>query len=72
MLFSGEVWRGTVKGLAGVGLSTQWLSLLQALVRGLQDRTATFLFRYCFQAVAYAIWYERNTRRVGEPLTTAS
>ncbi|RID76819.1 hypothetical protein BRARA_B03770, partial [Brassica rapa] len=32
----------------------------------------TFLFRYCFQATAYAIWRERNTRRVGEaPQTSA-
>ncbi|KAF8050615.1 hypothetical protein N665_1922s0001 [Sinapis alba] len=40
---------------------------MQRLVNGLQNKTSTFLFRYCFQAVAYAIWQERNTRRVGEP-----
>ena len=27
----------------------------------------TFLMRYCLQVVAYAIWHERNVRRVGEP-----
>nr|VDD39781.1 unnamed protein product [Brassica oleracea] len=26
-----------------------------------------FLLRYSFQAVAYALWHERNVRRVGEP-----
>ena len=64
--FSGEVWRGTVRGLISTTLSVRWSVLLQRLVTGLQDRTATFLFRYCFQATAYALWHERNTRRVGE------
>lgn len=64
--FSGEVWRGTVRGLISTTLPVRWSVLLQRLVTGLQDRTATFLFRYCFQATAYALWHERNTRRVGE------
>ena len=41
-------------------------TLVQRLVTGLQDQTLTFLFRYCFQAVVYAIWHEINSRRVGE------
>lgn len=32
------------------------------------ERTLSFLFIYCFQAVAYVIWFEMNARRVGEPL----
>lgn len=27
----------------------------------------TFLLRYCFQVVAYALWHERNVRRVSDP-----
>lgn len=65
--YSEEVWRGTVKKLVGNGLSAKWSMLMQRLVRGLKDKTSTFLFRYCFQVVVYALWFERNTRRVGEP-----
>lgn len=61
-----EVWRGTVCGLISTTLPVRWSVLLQRLVTGLQDRTATFFFRYCFQAAVYALWHERNIRRVGE------
>ena len=64
--FAKEVWLGTIRGLAGGGVPTQWLILLQRLVTGLQDSTKTFLFRYSFQATAHALWHERNKRRVGE------
>ena len=69
--FSAEVLQGTIKGLV-MGVTVQWSPLLQCLVNGFQDRTTTFLVRYCFQAVAYAIWYERNKRRVGELPQTSS
>lgn len=36
-----------------------------SVVNGCQGRGLTFLMRYCFQVVAYAIWHERNVRRVG-------
>ena len=63
-VFSEEVWKGTIRGLAGQGHSVQWQSLIQRLVTGLPNPTLTFLLRYCFQTVVYAIWHERNTRRV--------
>ena len=66
-VFSEEVWKWTIRGLAGQGHSVQWQSLIQRLVTGLPDPTLTFLLRYCFQTVVYAIWHERNTRRVGDP-----
>lgn len=64
--FAKEVWRATIGDLAGGAVTTQWVILLQRLVTGLQDVTKTFLFRYSFQATAYALWHERNKRRVGE------
>lgn len=64
--YSAEVWRGTIKDLAGPGCPNQWIPMIQKLVMGLQGRTLSFLFRYCFQAVVYAIWSERNARRAGE------
>ena len=69
--FSTEVWRSTIGRLAGTGVSTQWHILVHQLVTGLQDRILTFLLRYCFQAVVYALWHERSTRRVGENPQTA-
>lgn len=69
--FSKEVWRGLIRGLV-VGVSTQWSTLLQALVNGLHDKTKTFLFRYSFQAVVHAIWFERNKRRTGESPQSSS
>ena len=40
--------------------------MIQVVVNGLQERVATFLLRYSFQAVIYGLWQERNVRRVGE------
>lgn len=37
--YSADVWRGTIKGLAGAGVSVQWSYLLDPLVNGLQGRT---------------------------------
>ena len=70
--YSEVVWRGTIKDLAGLGVSSKWSRLIRKLETGLQNRTLTFLFRYCFQALVYAIWFERNARRVGEPPKPAS
>ncbi|XP_013632732.1 PREDICTED: uncharacterized protein LOC106338256 [Brassica oleracea var. oleracea] len=64
--FSAEVWRGTIRGLDGGGCSVHWPTVIQRLVVGSQDYLATFLLRYCFQATVYAIWFDRNKRRVGE------
>lgn len=63
---------GTVKNLAGLENIYQWNRLIQAVVNGVQGRSTTFLMRYSLQAVAYAIWYERNLRRVGEPSQPAA
>ena len=65
--YSKEVWCGTIGGLAGNRSLCQWCHVIQALVNGFQERTVTFLLRYCFQAATYAIWHERNVRRVGDP-----
>ena len=40
--------------------------MIQVVVNGLQERVATFLLRYSFQAVIFGLWQERNVRRVGE------
>lgn len=70
--FAGDVWRGTIRNLAGVEISNRWNQLMQRLGLGLQDRSSTFLFRYCFQTTVYAIWRQRNTHRVGEALQYSS
>lgn len=64
--FSEKVWRGMIRGLAGTGSFARWPFLLQRLMIGLQDKISTFLFFYCLQVVVYEVWYERNTRRMGE------
>ena len=64
--YSKEMWIGTIKNLAGPGSIYQWLRVMQIIENGLQGRGLTFLLRYCFPAVIYALWYERNKRRVGE------
>ncbi|XP_013745620.1 uncharacterized protein LOC106448254 [Brassica napus] len=64
--FSAEVWRGTIRGLDGVSPSVHWPALIRRLVTGSSDLLHTFLLRYCFQAALYAIWFERNKRRVGK------
>ncbi|XP_013595079.1 PREDICTED: uncharacterized protein LOC106303324 [Brassica oleracea var. oleracea] len=63
---SWEVWIGTIKHLAGHGEVYEWDRVLRIVEKGLHKRSSTVLLRYCFQAVAYAIWHERNVRRVGE------
>ena len=40
--------------------------MIQAVVTGSQEKGLMFLMRYCVQVVVYAIWHERNVRRVGE------
>ncbi|XP_048637514.1 uncharacterized protein LOC125609937 [Brassica napus] len=63
--YSKEVWLETIKNLAGSRRIYKWLEVVRAVVNGFQGRLVTFLFRYCFQAVAYAVWNERNLRRLG-------
>lgn len=65
-LYSEEVWCRTVRGLGGNRRTVKWSHLVQILENGLHEGTLTFLFRYCFQVVAYAIQHERNVKRVGE------
>ncbi|KAF2574689.1 hypothetical protein F2Q70_00002653 [Brassica cretica] len=50
----------------GHGEVYKWDRVLRIVEKGLHKRSSTVLLRYCFQAVAYAIWHERNVRRVGE------
>lgn len=52
--------------LAGNRRRYQWAQVVQDMVLGLKEKNQTFLMRYSFQAVIYAVWYERNQRRVGE------
>ncbi|KAF8046359.1 hypothetical protein N665_3789s0005 [Sinapis alba] len=66
-----EVWNGTTRDLAG-GCTDKWSQVVQVLARGLKEETLTFLMKYYLQAVAYALWYERNVRRVGEKAQPAS
>lgn len=66
--FSKEVWQSTIKNLMGRASSYNWGRMIQILVDGLRGRDETFLMRYCFQAVIYELWHERNVRRVGEGL----
>ncbi|KAL0732176.1 hypothetical protein Bca4012_008385 [Brassica carinata] len=64
--YSNEVWQMTIKNLMGQRNAYQWDRIICILVDGLSGRSETFLVRYCFQAVTYELWHERNTRRVGE------
>lgn len=64
--YSKAVWRGLIKDLAGDERNCNWPQILQMLNMGLHERVVTFLWRYCFQATIYAIWQERNIRRVGD------
>lgn len=65
--YSKEVWYGVVKDLAGSRSVHQWANAVQLVIKGLYEKNLSILFRYCFQAVIYALWYERNVRRVGDP-----
>ncbi|WZZ13587.1 hypothetical protein YC2023_106676 [Brassica napus] len=64
--YSEEVWRKVIRNILGSGYSNEWNQLLLVLVARLQDKTLTFILRYCFQATVYTLWHERNRRRVGE------
>lgn len=46
--------------------------MLQMVVNGSRERYSKFLLKYCFQAVAYALWHERNIRRVEEKVQPVS
>ncbi|KAL0793260.1 hypothetical protein Bca101_064637 [Brassica carinata] len=61
-----EVWKATVGKLMREEGSYGWERVLQAIVNGLREKIQTMLLRYSFQAVIYALWLERNARRVGE------
>lgn len=65
--YSKLVWKETIGSLAGRGEVYKWEHVTQEVIRGRQEKDVTFLLRYCFQAVLYALWLERNTRRVGDP-----
>ena len=64
--YSKEVWYGIIGDMAGNSSLHRWSQIMQVLVNGLHERNLTLLLRYSFQAVLYAIWHERNVRRVGE------
>ena len=65
-LYSREVWYGTIGDLAGNRSLHRWSQIIQFLANGLHERNLTLLLRYSFQVVLYAVWHERNVRRVGE------
>lgn len=44
--------------------------MVQVLVTSFQDKTISSLLRYSSEATVYAIWHERNARRVEELLAT--
>ena len=56
----------TIGDLAGNRSLHRWFQIIQFLANGLHERNLTFLLRYSFQVVLYAVWHERNVRRVGE------
>ena len=62
--FSEEVWKGVIGNLVSSGTGYSWAQVTQTVVNGLRERIATFLY-YSFQAAVYALWNERNARRVG-------
>ncbi|KAF3525227.1 hypothetical protein F2Q69_00051355 [Brassica cretica] len=70
--YSKEVWKGVIGNLAGNGNGYSWTQVTQVVVNGMHERIPTFLLRYCFQAVVYVLWHERNVRRVGESSQSAS
>ncbi|XP_056864288.1 uncharacterized protein LOC130511360 [Raphanus sativus] len=64
--YSKEVWKATVGKLMSEEGSYGWDRVLQTIIHGLREKIQTMLLRYSFQAVIYALWLERNARRVGE------
>lgn len=66
------MWLETIKNLAGCRRIYEWSDVIWAVVNGLHGRILTFLLLYFFQAVAYAVWSERNLRRIGDPSLPAS
>ena len=70
--YSKEVWLETIKNLAGCRRIYEWSDVIWAVVNGLHGRILTFLLRYCFQTVAYAVWSEINLRRIRDPSLPAS
>lgn len=70
--YSREVWLGLTKDMAGNRRIYEWSNVVHEVVRGLNGKLLTFLYRFCFQATVYAIWKERNVRRVGDSAQNAS
>lgn len=63
---------GITKDMAGNRRIYEWSNVVHEVVGGLNGKLLTFLYHYCFQATVYAIWKERNVRRVGEAAQNAS
>jgi len=70
--YSSEVWTVTAKNILTTRFTTDWHLLLNTVSSLQQNRVENFLVRYAFQASVYSIWSERNRRRHGNTLHSAT
>jgi len=70
--YTSAVWAALVKGILKSRYTSNWTSIMDHLAHAQPHRVDHFLVRYAFQATLYTVWRERNGRRHGETLNTAS
>lgn len=64
--YSSQIWKKLMRGLLRSRYTEDWEEIVDLLLDNRQDRIRLFLLRYCFQATAHTIWWERNMRKHGE------
>lgn len=70
--YTAEIWAMLAKGVFKARYTTVWHEILDYISSHQLDRIESFLVRYIFQVTTHTIWQERNGRRHGEPLRSAS
>ncbi|XP_024007284.1 uncharacterized protein LOC112083487 [Eutrema salsugineum] len=69
--FSTTIWRSLAEGILLQDYNADWNGIVHLISTPCHPRVKSFLIKYLFQAVLYAIWKERNDRRHGSPPITA-
>lgn len=66
--YSAQVWEIIVKEILGSSYTKVWSEIMELIIDEKRDKLSKFCIRYAFQAVIYAIWFERNKILHGEKL----
>ncbi|KAL9308800.1 hypothetical protein AtEden1_Chr1g0044331 [Arabidopsis thaliana] len=70
--YSSEVLIVTAKNILKTRFTTDWHLLINMISSLQQNRVESFFVRYTFQVSVYSIWRERNGRRHGKTLHSAT